>query len=96
MTNSLLNRINRKPGFFSTMGKGYEHFEIPDHQVELNFIKGNKGEYLVLALLFGFAPLIWYGRKYNEDGISAEIKATNTYSRLHLDEESSKPSVWSA
>ena len=77
------------------MGIGYEHFEYPRHQPDLNFIKGNKGEYLVIAILFGIAPFIWAGRKHNEDGISSEIKATNTYARIHLDEESSKPSTWS-
>ena len=77
------------------MPSDYEHFEHHRPRAELNLVKGNKGEYFMLVLLFGLGPLLWNGRKNNEDGIAAEIKTTNTYSRMQLDEESSKPSTWS-
>ena len=89
-------RFAQKEGFFKNFGLLPEHFEYSDHSHELNFIKGNNGEYLMLALLFGGLTLIWAGRKHNEDGISAEIKTTNTYARIRLDDESSKPSKWEA
>ena len=81
---------------FRNWGLVLEHFEHEEHQTELNFTRGNKGEYLFLAVLFGLAPIVWMGRKHNEQAIANEIVATNTYSRINLDEKSARPSSWTA
>ena len=97
LTFDLVRFADKPAGFFNNWGLPVEHFEHPQHHTEINFLKGNRGEYTLLAILFGMTVCIWegYGRQHNEDGIRSEIKATNTYSKLWLDNESAKPSTWS-
>ena len=81
-------RYTGKVGFFRNWGLPFEHFEYPQHHTELNFTKGNKGEYLALALIFLIAMNAGKNRLTDEEGVRSNIIATNTYSVLHLDEKS--------
>ena len=67
---------------------GVEGFSKPMELHEMNPILGNKREYTWMLAFFGLVPLLAYGRKSNEDGLRAEVKATNRYARLDLDSQS--------
>ena len=51
----------------------------------MNPILGGRREYVYLVAFLGIIPLLAYGRKSNEDGLRAEVKATNRYARMDLD-----------
>ena len=53
-------------------------------------IIGGRREFLWLLVLMGVVPMIAYGRKSNEDGLRSEVKATNRYAKMTLDEKSRK------
>ena len=67
---------------------GVEGFSKPMELTEMNPILGNKREYTWMLAFFGLVPLLAYGRKSNEDGLRAEVRATNRYVRLDLDSQS--------
>ena len=56
----------------------------------MNPIIGGRREFLWLLALMGVVPMIAYGRKSNEDGLRSEVKATNRYAKMTLDEKSRK------
>ena len=65
-----------------------EGFSKPNELPEMNPILGNKREYLWLLAFIGLVPVFAYGRKSNEDGLRAEVKATNRYAKMSLDAQS--------
>jgi hypothetical protein len=69
---------------------GIEGFSKPTHLQEMHPLLGSTGEFKWLIAIFLIAPIIAYGRKLNESGMSEQIKATNTYARLNLDSRSSQ------
>jgi len=77
---------------------GYEGFSKPmGHLPEMNAYWGGKNEYLGLLIFFIGVPLIAAGRKQNEDALTAEIKTTNRYARVSLDDASAKiDTKWTA
>ena len=75
---------------------GIEGFSKPTHLQEMHPALGNKSEFKWLFAIFFLTPIIAGGRKLNEDGISSQIKSTNTYARMNLDSASSQiESKWS-
>ena len=60
----------------------------------MNHATGGRGELVWLVGFMLVVPLLAYGRKSNEDGIQQEIKASNRYARMNLDQQSAQPSKW--
>ena len=54
----------------------------------MNPILGNKKEFMWVVAFLGLVPLLAMGRKSNEDGLRSEVKTTNKYARLNLDDQS--------
>ena len=67
---------------------GVEGFSRMPELQEMNPILGHKKEFIWLLAILGLLPIIASGRKSNEDGLRSEIKTTNRFARLNLDEKS--------
>ena len=81
----ILFRYSSDFGFIQTFNIGTEGFSKVQELPEMNPILGNRREYLWLVAFLGIVPLLAMGRKQNEDGLRAEVKATNRYAKLDLD-----------
>ena len=63
--------------------EGFSHY--PAH-ANMNPRTGGRGELVFLCIFFGLAiPCFAFGRKANEDGVRSEIKTTNRYAKMSLD-----------
>ena len=67
---------------------GVEGFSHGTSLKDMNAVVGNKNEYLWLFALLGLIPLLAQGRKSNEDGLQQQVKTTNKFSKLTLDDKS--------
>ena len=87
---SYLERVTGEFSFGGSWGMGIEGFSKPPHMQEMNQLLGNKREYL---FLFGFmllVPVLAAARSKNEDGLHAQVKHTNRYARISLDDASAR------
>ena len=67
---------------------GTEGFSKATDLPEMNPIKGGKNEYFYLVAFLLIIPGLAMGRKSNEDGLRGEVKTTNRYAKMDLDERS--------
>ena len=91
-----MDRHKGKFGAWQSLNFGYEgHSKLLPTQ-EMNRVHGNRREYAFVLFILLLGCSLPQFRRANEEGLAAEIKASNTYSRLNLDDESSKPFKWAA
>ena len=83
-----MSRYQADFGFIQTFNLGTEGFSGKQELPEMNPILGNKKEFMWVVAFLGLVPLLAMGRKSNEDGLRSEVKTTNKYARLNLDDQS--------
>ena len=77
--------------FWTSANIGVEGFSKCHVAQDMDPYYGSKNEWVWLFGILLFVPLIARGRKDNEAGMHAQLgHATNRYSKLNLDRESSK------
>ena len=82
--NQELRKEYTKPvSFMNTFNIGYEGFSKPWKMSKADPITGHRGEFLLLAVVFGIAFTVRESRKINESGVrSATGHANNRYQHI--------------